>query len=270
MSSEHPPVKRAYKGFRAIIWDGSKLYLQSPTFGNIWCQQPDGTWRLRAQCYRKSRSRTPCTEPPSKSCGCGVYASYDDIEAIKYSRIIGLVRPVGRTIPAEDGWRAEAAVVELLAVPDYIRPELPPAIRDRVCTYDLLRREQSVPLPTAAESRSFRGQSQAAETEELDDFRPPVGAELACYRGVFYVSAWVGARSYTRTYCRGSLYCEEWEYNGQPHREGGPARISYWPDGRAVSCTWFRHGEMYREDGPPMVLDPDGEAIGMWPPGRER
>jgi len=265
MSDEHI-VKRAYKGFRRVLWDGSQIYLESALFGGLWYPQADGTWRLRARCLNSNHA---CRRPPGESCSCGVYASYDDNEAIKYSGIIGLVRPVGKTIPAEEGWRAEEAVVELLGVPGYIIPDLPPAIRDRVCTYDLLYREQSVPLQSGAGSRSVPNRSQA-ETEVRDDFRPAAGVELADCYGRLYLHAWIGPRSYSRVYCGGSLQCEEWQYNGRPHREHGPARISYWPDGRVVSWAWFRHGEAYREDGPPMVLDPHGEAIGVWPPGREQ
>jgi hypothetical protein len=109
--------------------------------------QPDGTWRLRAECYRER----PCPDSPDILCGCGVNATYHFAQAQTQSAFVGLVRPLGKTIPEEMRlepwtWRAEAAVVELLGAPPEMIPDLPPQLRERVCTYDVLQRAATRPL----------------------------------------------------------------------------------------------------------------------------
>ena len=76
---------------------------------------------------------------------------------------------------------------------------------------------------------------------------------------------------------------QQWRYNGELHREDGPAVI--WPDGTQVwwqnnkihrvdgpavieangTQFWYQNGELHREDGPAIIY-PDGTQV-WWQDG---
>lgn len=49
-----------------------------------------------------------------------------------------------------------------------------------------------------------------------------------------------------------------YKYDGQLHRESGPASISFsWDGTRPILQTWCRHGECHRENGPAEIEHDD-------------
>jgi hypothetical protein len=123
-------VRYAVKAFSLELADDGELLLFSPSYPLAWRRSGDG-WRSEpAVCeYRSDHV------PPEPRCTCGIYATYDIDEAQSYGLLLGIVRPIGRTIPARNGWRAAGAICEMLAVrypqildylPDPIRQHLVP------------------------------------------------------------------------------------------------------------------------------------------------
>jgi hypothetical protein len=253
-------VRRAYKGL--VVWiAGHEIYLVSPTVPAVWYPQADGTWRVRARCGG------PHGAVPDPLCSCGIHATYDLIEALRFGGFIGLVRPVGRTIPAEDGWRAEAAVVELLAAPPEMISDLPEELRRRVCTYDLLEREASVPL--RVEPIGEQASPAAVPSEDRQD---PPNREMALSavverHGSFLRVTWADRRV-VRRYRDGEPRAEWWytlrKATWVLGRREGPAVIEYGPDGSPSKEVWYWDGRPHRDDGPAFVARAGGGTTRAW------
>jgi hypothetical protein len=199
-------------------------------------------------------------EPPAIGCSCGIYATYDIREAFEYGAFIGLVRPVGRTIPATDGWRAAEAVVEMLAAPRGIASELPPEVQEKLCSYDVLLEEAKVPLQ--------KERMAAHSVVRHQKVRPEL--DLSMYARIRGREALLEVKwesvSVARRYRCGQVWLEEWYDNnsGLPHREGGPAVIAYNPGGEPQREEWHRMGCLSREDGPALIYRSGGMELRAW------
>ena len=263
-----PSVRRGYKPF--TVWMArEQIYLVSPTASDplVWVPQPDGTWRLRVECYRER----PCPDVPEVLCYCGIHATYHFGWKLHESAFIGLVRPVGKTIPEEYGWRAEAAVVELLGAPSEMIPDLPEDLRRRVCTYDVLQRAAERPL-RVSDSRPLVPAQPDLEVEPEIILRARVldkyGSELEATWGRTRV-----VRSYDRQHGRphseywySPSFWKDWALG----RQDGPAIVIYDDEGRVrreewYDTHWYERRQRHREDGPAVVeYDPDGTIYRAW------
>jgi hypothetical protein len=150
-----PYPRRAWKAFCVEIdEDTGKLTLRSPIERHPWHPEEGIGWRA-APAACKARPLQPLPHKvPVPDCQCGIYASYDVEEALLYGALLGVVRPIGRTIPAAEGWRAEGAVCELLTVPDKFKEEisyLPDQLRQRLVPWEIAAKEVEVPLPSDCE-----------------------------------------------------------------------------------------------------------------------
>jgi len=254
-------VRRAYKGF--VVWlTANEVYLVSPTVPAVWYPQADGTWRLRAKCGG------PHDAVPDQLCSCGIHATYDLTEALRFGGFVGLVRPVGRTIPAEEGWRAEQAVVELLGAPSEMIPDLPEDLRRRVCTYDLLQKEASVPLRVEAISSQTGGLAVPSEDQEDPPRREITLSAMVERHGSFLRVTWANSRV-ARRYRDGEPRAEWWYTLSEKAvwvlgRREGPAVIEYAPDGSPSKEVWYWGGRPHREDGPAFVARVGGGTTRAW------
>jgi len=242
-------VGRAFKAFRVGLADDA-VYLVSATTWAIWWPQPDGTWRLRARCLRG------CTDIPDKWCACGIYGAYDLNDALEFGGFVGVVRPVGKTLPAKYGWRAEAAVVELLSAPPEIIPDLPPQLRERLCPHELLQAE--VQVPVRATRRAAPREAPPSQNERRPEPRLLPVLQVRVEEEETMLSVRWGSTFVVRRYRYGNP-CADWWYSREAnrivmHRDDGPAVIEYEPNGRPCREEWYRKGRVHREDGPAVVV----------------
>jgi hypothetical protein len=126
-------IRYGVKAFSLELTDDGELLLFSPSYPLTWRRSADG-WRSEpAVCEY-------CSDhlPPEPRCTCGIYACYDIDEAQSYGLLLGLVRPIGRTIAATNGWRAAGAICEMLSVRyPQILDYLPEAIRQHLVPWSV-------------------------------------------------------------------------------------------------------------------------------------
>jgi len=126
---DSPTTRLAFRVWRYDSRRGALLSLNagSPVRRNTWflpnaISSPEGDWNkagLIAQCGRSKQHENGVPDP---GCSCGIYAAIDlQVVSTYLSReapVLGIVELGGRTIPATQGYRAEAARVAAILLVD--------------------------------------------------------------------------------------------------------------------------------------------------------
>jgi hypothetical protein len=137
-------LRYAAKAFGADVdLDTGEIVLISPVFTHPWVPVDGSRWRA----YPTQCGRYKAHLVPDPRCFCGIYGAYDLQAALDYGMLVGLVRPVGRTIPASGGWRAAGAICEMLSTPyPEVLDHLPECLRAKLVPWQVLENNLAVPL----------------------------------------------------------------------------------------------------------------------------